>query len=74
MQIKDNEGRKNSEKTSLLLSCKDFTLTVYKIEDKKMKLGIIRCQQTEDFCPGSGCFKAVNKRKGVLKAAMKKLK
>lgn len=66
MQIKDNEGRKNSEKTSLLLSCKDFTLTVYKIEDKKMKLGIIRCQQTEDFCPGSGCFKAVNKRKGVF--------
>ena len=28
-----------------------------------MKLGIIRCQQTEDFCPGNGCFKAVKHKK-----------
>lgn len=31
-----------------------------------MKLGIIRCHQTEDFCPGSGCLKAVRNGKGVL--------
>ena len=23
------------------------------------KVGIIRCQQTEDMCPGTGCFSAV---------------
>lgn len=31
-----------------------------------MKLGIIRCQQTEDYCPGSGCFKAAGNRKGAF--------
>lgn len=31
-----------------------------------MRLGIIRCQQTEDFCPGNGCFNAVKKRKGAF--------
>lgn len=35
-------------------------------EDYKMKLGIIRCQQTEDFCPGNGCFKAVKHKKGAF--------
>lgn len=25
-----------------------------------MKLGIIRCMQTEDFCPGTKCFKSVS--------------
>ena len=29
-----------------------------------MKVGIIRCMQTEDFCPGSGCFNAVRKSLG----------
>lgn len=29
------KAEKILKKTSLLLSCKDFTLTVYKIEDKK---------------------------------------
>ena len=29
-----------------------------------MKVGIIRCMQTEDFCPGSGDFQAVQKRTG----------
>lgn len=24
------------------------------------KVGIIRCRQTEDMCPGSGCLKAVS--------------
>ncbi|MGI6219830.1 MAG: CGGC domain-containing protein [Bacteroidaceae bacterium] len=29
-----------------------------------MKIGIIRCMQTEDFCPGAGCFKAMREHKG----------
>ena len=29
-----------------------------------MKVGIIRCMQTEDFCPGTADFKAVRERKG----------
>lgn len=29
-----------------------------------MKLGIIRCLQTEDFCPGTGDFRAVREKKG----------
>jgi len=28
------------------------------------KVGIIRCQQTEDMCPGSNCFKAVRECTG----------
>ena len=31
-----------------------------------MKLGIIRCHQTEDFCPGNGCLNAVRNKKGVF--------
>lgn len=31
-----------------------------------MKIGIIRCQQTEDFCPGTADFKAVRERSGVF--------
>lgn len=29
-----------------------------------MKLGIIRCMQTEETCPGTGDFKAVRERTG----------
>ncbi len=29
-----------------------------------MKVGIIRCQQTEDLCPGTSCFKVA--KKGAL--------
>ncbi len=29
-----------------------------------MKVGIIRCMQTEDFCPGTGDFKAVRNKEG----------
>lgn len=28
-----------------------------------MKLGIIRCMQTEDFCPGTMDFKVLKERK-----------
>ena len=31
-----------------------------------MKLGIIRCLQTEDFCPGTGDFRAVRERSGIF--------
>lgn len=31
-----------------------------------MKLGIIRCMQTEDICPGTGDFKAIRDRTGAF--------
>ena len=31
-----------------------------------MKVGIIRCLQTEDFCPGIGDFHAIQERKGIF--------
>ena len=31
-----------------------------------MKLGIIRCMQTEDFCPGTGDFNAVRNKTGIF--------
>ena len=31
-----------------------------------MKVGIIRCQQTEDLCPGTGAFAAVEKKSGAF--------
>lgn len=29
-----------------------------------MKVGILRCEQTEDFCPGSNDFKVIRERSG----------
>lgn len=31
-----------------------------------MKVGIIRCMQTEDYCPGTADFKAVANKTGVF--------
>ena len=31
-----------------------------------MKVGIIRCMQTEDFCPGTTDFKMINEHKGAF--------
>ncbi len=31
-----------------------------------MKLGIIRCRQTEEHCPGTGCFRTVRQKSGSL--------
>lgn len=31
-----------------------------------MKLGIIRCMQTEDYCPGTGDFRAVREHRGIF--------
>lgn len=33
---------------------------------KKLKLGIIRCMQTEDYCPGSTDFKSILERTGAF--------
>lgn len=32
-----------------------------------MKVGIIRCMQTEDFCPGTTDFKMISNRMGAFK-------
>lgn len=31
-----------------------------------MKVGIIRCMQTEDYCPGTTDFRMIKERKGVF--------
>lgn len=31
-----------------------------------MKVGIIRCQQTEDYCPGTTDFRMIRERKGAF--------
>ena len=31
-----------------------------------MKVGIIRCMQTEDYCPGTADFRAMRSRSGVF--------
>ena len=31
-----------------------------------MKVGIIRCMQTEDFCPGTGDFRVVREKAGAF--------
>lgn len=31
-----------------------------------MKLGIIRCQQTEGFCPGTSCFRVVREKSAAF--------
>ena len=31
-----------------------------------MKVGIIRCMQTEDYCPGTADFKAVREKTGMF--------
>lgn len=32
--------------------------------ENKMKIGIVRCMQTEDFCPGTTCFKMIREKDG----------
>ena len=38
-----------------------------------MKLGIIRCLQTEDFCPGSGDFRAIRERRGIFEGVTEEI-
>lgn len=35
-------------------------------EEKTMKVGIIRCMQTEDICPGTADFRAIREKTGVF--------
>jgi predicted metal-binding protein len=35
-------------------------------ESTSMKLGIIRCAQTEDYCPGTTDFRMIKERKGAF--------
>ena len=35
-------------------------------EGLPMKVGIIRCQQTEDYCPGTTDFRMLRERKGAF--------
>ena len=37
--------------------------------ETNMKLGIIRCMQTEDYCPGSRDFRTIRERKGAFMGA-----
>lgn len=39
-----------------------------------MKIGIIRCMQTEDMCPGTACFKVVRERKLAFESVGRILK
>lgn len=34
-----------------------------------MKVGLIRCAQTEDMCPGSTCFAVMKAKRGAFKNA-----
>lgn len=36
------------------------------MEEGNMKVGIIRCMQTEDYCPGTRDFKTVAKKEGAF--------
>ncbi|AGL02578.1 CGGC domain-containing protein [Desulfoscipio gibsoniae] len=38
-----------------------------------MKVGIIRCMQTEDYCPGTGDFKAIQERTGAFAGIEEKI-
>ena len=38
-----------------------------------MKIGIIRCMQTEDYCPGTADFKAISNKTQVFFPESKKI-
>ena len=38
-----------------------------------MKIGLIRCMQTEDMCPAGSCLKVIGKRKGAFAEAPEEL-
>ncbi len=35
-----------------------------------MKAGIIRCMQTEDYCPGTADFRAITNKTGVFEGIL----
>ncbi len=38
-----------------------------------MKIGIIRCMQTEDYCPGTTDFKMIREKKGVFEGVKEEI-
>ncbi len=42
-------------------------------EGMKMKIGIIRCMQTEDYCPGTTDFKMIRERKGAFEGVTEEI-
>lgn len=44
----------------------ESTMNISGKETSNMKLGIIRCMQTEYYCPGSRDFKTIRERKGAF--------
>ena len=38
-----------------------------------MKVGIIRCMQTEDFCPGTTDFRMIREKKGAFEGVERKI-
>ena len=68
-KLKISPSQPSCEKLFLLLPIQNINENLNFNPHKNMKLGIIRCQQTEDYCPGSGCFKAVGNRKGAFAEA-----
>ena len=44
------------------------TATTEATSQPPIKLGIIRCQQTEDYCPGTKCFQTVQSKQGAFAA------
>lgn len=38
-----------------------------------MKVGIIRCMQTEDYCPGTTDFKMIREHKGVFEGVVEEI-
>lgn len=39
-----------------------------------MKVGIIRCMQTEDYCPGTTDFKMIREKKGAFEGVEEEIK
>ena len=39
-----------------------------------MKVGVIRCRQTEDYCPGTTDFKSIRERSGAFEGVTETLK
>ena len=39
-----------------------------------MKVGIIRCQQTEDYCPGTADFRMVREKQGAFAGVEEEIK
>ena len=46
--------------------CMKCSLILNYEEEKVMKVRIIRCMQTEDYCPGTADFNAIKNRTGIF--------